>query len=78
MDLNILKETLGKPVTIKSIQIYTDKIKINEYIQGILKEIKTHSIIVEQCFTEQDYMDENKHVTEREFINNEFTLTALL
>lgn len=76
MELNNLIRSVGKPIIINRIQIYTDKTKVVECIQGILKEIKTNSIVVEQCFTDQDYVESAKHTTNRELENNEFVLTA--
>lgn len=75
MELNNLINSVGRQIVINRIQIYTDKTKVVECIQGILKEIKTHSIVVEQCFIDQDYVDNEKHTTIRELVNNEFVLT---
>ena len=74
MDLSKLTKLLGKPIIINRIQVYTDNVNVVECIQGILREIKAHSISIEQCFTDQDYINRVQHVTTREFINNEFIL----
>lgn len=74
MDLNKLIKLVGKPITINRTQIYTDNTKVVECIQGILKEIKAHSIIIEQCFINQDYLDSVNDATTREIINKEFVL----
>lgn len=76
MDLSKLTKLVGKPITINRIQIYTDNAYVVECIQGILKEIKAHSISIEQCFTDQDYIETTMPHTTREFINNEFDLAA--
>ena len=74
MDLSKLTKLLGKTIIINRMQVYTDNVNVVECIQGILKEIKAHSISIEQCFTDQDYINRVQHVTTREFINNEFIL----
>ncbi|WP_417357573.1 hypothetical protein [Flavobacterium sp.] len=76
MDLNKLTKLVGTPIIINRIQVYTDNACAVECIQGILKEIKAHSISIEQCFTDQDYIESAIPHTTREFINNEFDLVA--
>lgn len=76
MDLNNLIKSVGKTIVINRIQIYTDKTKVVECIQGILREITAHSIIIEQCFTDSNYIDTVRYTSTREFINNEFVLVA--
>jgi|GEM_PF-6353695 len=78
MDLNKLLRLAGKPITINRIQVYTDNAKVVECIQGILKEIKAHSIIIEQCFVNQDYLDGASYTATREFANKEFVLVTPL
>lgn len=76
MDLKKLTKLLEKPVIINSLRVYTEKTKVMECIQGTLKEINANSIVIEQCFTDQDYLDNAKHTTTREFTDNQFILIA--
>lgn len=77
MDFNKLIKLAGKPIIINRVQVYTDKTKVVECIQGILKEIKAHSIVIEQCFTDAGYIDSRRYTSTREFINSEFVLVEV-
>lgn len=74
MDLDNLIKSVGNIIVINRIQIYTDKTKVVECIQGILREITAHSIIIEQCFTDANYIDTERHTSARELMNNDFVL----
>lgn len=78
MDLRKLTKLLGKPIIINRMQVFTDSADITECIQGILKEIKSHSIRIEQCFTDGDYIDKKTSCTVRELTDEEFVLVAPL
>ena len=76
MDLSNLTKLLGKPIILHRRQVFTDNVDIIECIQGILREIKAHSICIEQCFTDHDYMDAGLPYTARELAEKEFVLAG--
>lgn len=74
MDLNGLRQQLGYPITISTVKRYSDSTKAVECVQGILKEIKQNSIVIEQYFSVFDYSAEISAGKNREFTNDEFAV----
>lgn len=74
MGLGGLVQQLGYPITINTVKRYSDSIKAVECVQGILKEIKQNSIVIEQYFSVFDYSADTSAGKMREFVNDEFDL----
>jgi len=80
MDLNRLISTLGSPLTISRVLIFPEGGKVVEYVQGILREVKEDSIVIEQYFTFYDYVlgIEDTPSKLREFKKGEFDIVSVL
>lgn len=74
MDLSGLRQQLGHPITISTVKRYSDSTQAVECVQGILKEIKQDSIVIEQYFSVYDYSADISAGNKREFTNNEFDI----
>lgn len=74
MDLSGLRQQLGFPITISTVKRYSDSTQAVECVQGILKEIKQNSIVIEQYFSVYDYSADISAGNNREFTNNEFDI----
>lgn len=77
MDLNNLIKSVGKAIIISRVQVYTDQTSVTECVQGILKEIRENTIVIEQCFSGEGYLSGGRHTTEREFAKGGFVLLHL-